>query len=297
MRTIAIVNQKGGCGKTTTATNLASFLAAMKRKVLLIDLDPQGHSALGFGVRPDQIENSIYEVLLGEIPISRAIKPVRKNLDAILSDVVLSAFEQVMAGVRGREFKLKRYLKNVQADYHYTIIDSPPSVGLLTFNGLMASKEVIIPVDSSFFSLQGLDMLLETLRLIEERAKHRLSIKILATNVDRRTNFCRRVVETLRARFPRNCFETIINMCTALREAASLGKPILEYDRQCPAFRDYYALAKEIIQQETRIKAKKYVPVDFHKLRLSEMLPEPAKVDKPFWTAVWDVLDQQKQRM
>ena len=169
MRRITLVNQKGGCGKTTIAINLASCLAQKGEKVLLIDLDPQGHIALGLGFRPDRPGKSLYELLLGEIPIEEVTYKLKDNLDIIYSDVVLSAFEQVMAGVEGREFKLFRCLKNIHNKYRYIIIDSPPSVGLLTFNGLMASSEIIIPVDPSSFSLNGLDSLLETIRIIEEK--------------------------------------------------------------------------------------------------------------------------------
>ncbi|MBN1843221.1 MAG: AAA family ATPase [Deltaproteobacteria bacterium] len=256
MRKIALVNQKGGCGKTTTAINLACCLADDGKKVLLIDLDPQGHSALGLGVESDQIENSIYEVLLGEIPITKAVLTLNKNLDAIFCNVVLSAFEQVMAGAPEREYKLARSLEGIENDYDYLIIDSPPSVGLLTFNGLMACEEVIIPVDSSSFSLHGLGKLLDTIRIIEEKAGHELSVKILATNIDRRTNFCRGVVEALRAHFPEKCFETVIHTCTRLREAASHGEPISEYDRHCVAFRDYQNLTHEILDVEDAMQAR-----------------------------------------
>jgi chromosome partitioning protein len=256
MRKIALVNQKGGCGKTTTAINLARFLAAEGKKVLLIDLDPQGHAGLGLGAKGEQAEKTIYEVLLGEVPISEAIQTVGENLDLVLSDVVLSAFEQVMAGGHEREFKLAQSLVDIEDDYDYLIIDSPPSVGLLTFNGLVAAEEAIIPVDASSFSLHGLEKLLETIQIIEEKVDHRLFVKILATNIDRRTNFCKDVVESLRARFPKNCFKTIINTCTKLREAASRGKAIAEYNESCAGFRDYQDLAMEILKQEAAMKKK-----------------------------------------
>ena len=247
MRRIALVNQKGGCGKTTIAINLASCIAGKGEKVLLIDLDPQGHSALGLGFKPHQSEKSIYEVLLGEIPINEAIQNLRENLDILYSDVVLSAFEQVMAGIEGREYKLSQCLKHIQHDYHYLIIDSPPSVGLLTFNGLMASSEIIIPVDPSSFSMNGLDMLLETIKIIEKKVKHRHSIKILPNNIDLRTNFCRKMTEKLKKDFPLNCLNSLINSSTALREAASVGKPIIDYDMQSHAFRDFQNLTHEIM--------------------------------------------------
>jgi chromosome partitioning protein len=263
MRKIALVNQKGGCGKTTTAINLAHFLAGEGKKVLLIDLDPQGHAGLGLGAEVDHAEKTIYEVLLGKIPISEATQTLKENLDAVLSDVVLSAFEQVMAGASEREYKLTQSLVEVEKNYDYLIIDSPPSVGLLTFNGLVAAEEVIIPVDSSFFSIHGLGKLLDTIRIIEERVRHQLNIKILATNVDLRTNFCRSLVETLKARFPENCFDTMIKTCTRLREAASEGKAIAEFDKHCAGFRDYRSLTREILDEEPEMLARGFTLESF----------------------------------
>lgn len=256
MRCIALVNQKGGCGKTTTAINLASFLAEEGRQVLLIDLDPQGHTGLGLGIDTEDVKRTIYEVLSGEITMTDAVRSVKGNLDLVLSDVVLSAFEQVMSGAPEREFKLVQSLQGLETRYDYCIIDSPPSVGLLTFNGLTAASEVIIPVDSSYYSLHGLGKLLDTIQIIEENADHRLFIRILATNVDRRTNFSNGVVETLRSHFPDRCFETVIHNCTRLREAASYGKPISEFDIHCNAFSDYRRLAHEILRQEDSLDKK-----------------------------------------
>ena len=256
MRRIVLVNQKGGCGKTTTAINVAYCLAAQGNKVLLVDLDPQGHSGLGLGVQPDQAEKSIYEVLSGEININQAIQPLTDNLDAVLSNVVLSAFEQLMAGVPEREYRLTQSLSEIDKPYNYLIIDSPPSVGLLTFNGLLAAEEAIIPVDSSPFSLSGLGKLLETVQLIEKQAGHAVRFKTLATNVDRRTNYSKTVVEKLRTWFPENCFETVINSCTRLREAADQGMPIVEFDRRCAAFHDYNNLTEEITENDVKQKAK-----------------------------------------
>jgi chromosome partitioning protein len=278
MRKIALVNQKGGCGKTTTAINLAQFLAGEGKKVLLIDLDPQGHAGIGLGAEVDHAEKTIYEVILGEIPISEAIQTLKENLDAVLSDVVLSAFEQVMAGASEREYKLTQSLVEVENKYDYLIIDSPPSVGLLTFNGLVAAEEVIIPVDSSFFSLHGLGKLLDTIRIIEERVRHELSIKILATNVDLRTNFCRSLVESLRSRFPENCFDTMINTCTRLREAAREGKAIAEFDKQSAGFRDYQSLTREILDEEPQMLAKGFTLESFLAAEGRLKLPEAREI-------------------
>jgi chromosome partitioning protein len=273
MRKIAVVNQKGGCGKTTTAVNLSTFLGLGGKRVLLVDLDPQGHAALALGVQTDQIERSIYEVLMGEVAATAAIQSLRANLDGILSDVVLSAFDQVMSGIPECEYRLRLTLREIEDSYDYLIIDSPPNLGLLTFNALLASEEVIIPVDSSSFSLHGLGRLLDTIQIVEEKMEHQLSVRILAVNIDRRTKFSRSVVETLRSRFPDNTLETVVRTCTRLREAAGHGKPIAEYDRHCAAFREYYDLSGEILDQETNA-AKRFTPLAFQKLNLAGLLPQ-----------------------
>jgi len=255
MRKIALVNQKGGCGKTTTAINLAACLAENGEKVLLIDMDPQGHSGLALGAKP-QVGKSIYEVLLNKILMPDAIQNVKENLDAVFSDVILSAFEQEMSGMPGREYKLKHGTFDIEDYYDYLIIDSPPSISLLTFNSLLAAEELIIPVDSSPFSLEGLGKLLETIQVIGKEAGHKLSIKVLATNIDRRTRFSRYVVETLNTDYPEYRLGSVINTCTRLREAAGQGKPITEYDRHCAGYHDYQDLMKEIIEEEAPMRAE-----------------------------------------
>ncbi|MBC8316777.1 MAG: AAA family ATPase [Desulfobulbaceae bacterium] len=256
MRRIILVNQKGGCGKTTTAINVACCLALKGKKVLLIDLDPQGHSGKGLGVQPDLIENSIYEVLAGKIAMEEAIMPVRENLDAVFSNIVLSAFEQLMAGQPEREYTLSRSLSAIEDKYDYLIMDSPPGVGLLSFNGLMAADEAIIPVEPSSFSLDGVDKLLETIQLVKDKAGHDLAFSVLATHVDQRTNFSKKVLFALREQFPQNCFTTYINTSTRLKEATYYGKPACEYDRRCSAFFDYSNLTEEI-QEKAAVKRKK----------------------------------------
>lgn len=254
MRRIILVNQKGGCGKTTTAINLSCCLAGQGKKTLLIDMDPQGHAGMGFGVKPAEIEESVYEVLSGEVPITKAIHPLKKNLDAVFSNMGLNAFQRVMANVPEREYRLAKSLKEVEDHYDYLIIDSPSGVGLLTFNGLMACEEVVIPVDSSLFSLHELGEIVDILRIIEEKTEHAFTIRILATNMDRRTNFCKGVVQTLTKKYPEACLKTVIQTCTRLREAVGHGKPVADFDKRCNAFRDYQALAKEIVGQESVVK-------------------------------------------
>jgi len=250
MKRIALVNQKGGCGKTTTAINLASCLAQWGKRVLIVDLDPQGHVALGMGRRGEDLENTLYEVLLEKIPLSQAIVNLTENLDGLLSNVVLSAFEQCMAGVPDREKRLSRCLESVTDQYDYLLIDSPPSVGLLTFNGLLAAEQVIVPVDPSYFSLHGLGKLLETLQIVENRTHHTLAVRILPTNMDQRTNFCRQVLHMLHEHFPEKCLHTVIRACTKIREAGCLGQSIFAYDPACNACHDYKQLAREILNRE-----------------------------------------------
>jgi len=248
VRTIALINQKGGCGKTTTAVNLASCLTSEGNKVLLIDLDPQGHAGLGLGVQPDVIDNSIYEVLLGRIKLKEAVWIVNPDLHIVLSDVILSAFEQVMAGMEGREHRLERSLDELNGEYDYLILDCPPSVGLLTFNALMVAGEVIVPVDPSYYSLQGLGKLLETLEFLANKKNRTFSLRILATNIDVRTRYATSVITSLKENFPDRCFNTVINTSTRLREAASRGKPIIEYDPNGRASEGYRNLTREVIE-------------------------------------------------
>lgn len=250
MRTIALVNQKGGCGKTTTAISLASCLALEKKRVLLIDLDPQGHAGLGLGIKPEDVRKSIYEVLLGRIKVGEALYVIHENLHIVPSDVVLSAFEQVMSGVEGREYQLIRSLEDLTVTYDHLIIDCPPSIGLLTFNALMACDDVIVPVDPSFFSLHGLEKLLQTIQVLRDAGKRSIPVRILATNIDNRTRYAKFVLKTLREHFSDQCYDTFIHTGTRLKEAAGHGKPITEYDGNSRACRDYRMLTQEVLQSK-----------------------------------------------
>lgn len=257
MRRIVVVNQKGGCGKTTTAINLASCLAHQGRRVLLLDLDPQGHTGLGLGLQTDTIADTIHEVLAGDIPIQQAIIHLAANLDIVPSNVVLSAFEQQMAGVVQREYVLARCLLPLQNDYDYLIIDCPPSLGLLTFNAMIAADEAIIPVDCSAFSFQAMTKLFETITLIKEQTGHQLASVILPTNIDLRTTFGRDTVATLRNAYPVQCLAACIRTSTRVREATQQGKAIIDYAPRCAVALDFGQLSAEVLNQEPLRKPKK----------------------------------------
>ncbi len=258
MRIISIANQKGGCGKTITAINLSASLAKKNRRVLLIDMDPQGHATIGLNISGENLEKSMYEVLSKEASLNDIIINVSENLDVAPSNVLLSAIEQKLAGIEGRERRLKDCIENIgEHGYHYIIIDCPPSIGLLTFNALAACSEVIIPIEGSFFSLHGLGKLIETIDIVKQRLGHDISIKALATIFDRRTRLGREVLDEIREHFRENCFNTVIHDTVKLREAASFGKPIAEYCSYCTGNKDYMALADEVIFVEAKLEAAK----------------------------------------
>ena len=258
MRIITVANQKGGCGKTTTVINLAASLAHFGKKVLIIDMDPQGHVGIGLGIlRADQINQTIYDVLCdtsNEQRIDSIIINCRENVDLAPSNISLSALEQKMAGADKREELLIKAIFTVYEDYDYILIDTPPNVGLLTFNALRACREVIIPIDSSYFGLHGLGKLLQTVLLLNERLNHTIRIKALSTLVDKRTKVSMDVLQEIRNTFNKNTFQTEINLNVKLKEAVGLGLPVLEYDPNCNGTQDYLNLAEEIISEEKSIE-------------------------------------------
>ena len=250
MRVIAIVNQKGGCGKTTTAINLAACLAAQSRNVLLIDLDPQAHATLGLSIKPEEAERGMYEVLSGEAMLDEVITRILPRLSLAPSNIALSAIEQFLAGTPERERQLAARIAALQEPFDYVLIDCPPSVGLLTFNALIACQEAIVPVETSFFSLQGVVKLSETIKLIGEKIGHEISVRILPTKVDRRAGYAKEILLKMRERFSDVTLATAINLNDKLREAAGLGLPITEYAPDSTGFKDYMALAREVISAE-----------------------------------------------
>jgi chromosome partitioning protein len=257
MRTIAVVNQKGGCGKTITAINISAFLAKQQRKVLLIDMDPQGHATLGLRTDPVPEGETVSEVLLREsrgggpglLDVRQTIFP---GLDLVPADIVLSGVPERLSAVPGREYRLAEVLSEVRGMYHYIIVDCPPGVGLLTFNALMACSETIIPMDPSFFSLHGVGKLMETLDVLVRRAGHEIESRALITLYTGRTDFVREVVADIRKHLPDRVFDTIVRFSVKLAEAASHGLPIVEYRKRCAGYEDYRMVTGEILQLEER---------------------------------------------
>ncbi len=251
-KVFSIVNQKGGVGKTTTAINLATSLALSKKKVLFIDIDPQGNASTGFGIENSQRQKTIYEVLIGECGIKEAIIPTRINrLKIITSTVDLSACEIELVGFERREFLLKKALKEIIHDFDCVLIDCPPSLGLLTINALTASDSILIPMQCEFFSLEGISHLLTSLGLVKENLNHHLEISgIILTMYDRRNKLTEQVETDVREFLKEKVFQNVIPRNVRLSEAPSHGIPGVLYDPQCSGSTAYSRLAQEIIERE-----------------------------------------------
>jgi chromosome partitioning protein len=248
MRIIAIVNQKGGCGKTTTAINLAACLAQREKRVLLVDLDPQGHATLGLDIKPDEIEKGIFDVLKGVHRLDDVIQSLAlPGLYLAPANIRLSILEQECRDVPGKECLLLEAIRNLRTDYDYLLMDCPPSLGLLSINALRACREAIVPIDSSFFSLHGLGKLMETLEMLKEQAGHPVTVYALATMFDRRSRFAREILEEIHDHFGDHVLKTPIRTSVKLREAASFGWPITEYDKNSSGAWDFAALCDEVM--------------------------------------------------
>ena len=249
---IAVTNQKGGVGKTTSCVNLAAYLADAGKKVLLIDIDPQGNACSSVGVEVEKGQNSIYEVLLGEIKAGEAIYPsVLKGLDVIPSNVDLAGAEVDLVYVENREKVLKEALKEVGGAYDYVFIDCPPSLGLLTVNALTATNTIIIPIQCEYFALVGLGQLMNTVRLIKKHLNPDIEIEgVLLTMKDNRSNLVSQVSEEIKKYFGTKVYETYIPRNVRLAESPSHGKPIVLYDNRSKGALAYKALSEEFLRNQ-----------------------------------------------
>jgi chromosome partitioning protein len=252
MRVIAVVNQKGGCGKTTVSINLANAIAELGHRTLLVDMDPQSHCAVGLAVPEEQIEQSIYDVLISKsrnepLKLTEILWQISDKLELAPSNIDLSAFEQQMIGVSDRENCLKSVLHEVRNEFDYVIVDCPPAVGLLTFNALRSSTDVIVPVETGYFALHGLSKQLETLSILCQRFNQKIGVRVLASMYDIRTKMAREVLSELKEHFGGKMFATTVNFNTKIKEAASFGQPIGEYDPTSKGQLDFKMLAEEVI--------------------------------------------------
>lgn len=261
MRVISIVNQKGGCGKTTTAVNLAGCLAAGGARVLLVDLDPQAHATLAFGIDPEALDRNLYDALAdsrSSVRIEDVLVARSPGIDLAPSGIALSALEQRLAAERAeaRTERLTGRLAELARRYDFTLIDCPPNVGLLTFNALRACQEVIVPLEISFFAMHGVKKLLDTIALLAQRVGHSVSVRILPTLYDGRTRYARETLSDIRELFGDLCFDTVIRSSVKLRESARRGVAAIELAPGSNGANDYAALALEVCATGPGVRAE-----------------------------------------
>ncbi|MTI83511.1 MAG: ParA family protein [Firmicutes bacterium] len=248
-KTIAVANQKGGVGKTTTAVNLAGWLALMNYRVLLVDIDPQGNASSGVGINKDGLENCIYDVIINEFEVNKIIlHQIMDNLDVVPSSIELAGAEVELVAREGREAVLKAALHSVQEKYSYIIIDCPPSLGLLTINALVAADSVLVPIQCEYYALEGVGQLMNTVRLVQQGLNKELKLQgVVLTMFDGRTNLSIQVVDEVKKHFRGKVYRSIIPRNVRLSEAPSHGKPVMVYDRRSRGASVYEDLAKEVI--------------------------------------------------
>ena len=251
-RIIAITNQKGGVGKTTTAINLSACLAEAGQRVLTVDFDPQGNTTSGLGLEKGNIDNTVYELLMGECTVEECVNPsIQERLDVMPSDVDLAGAEIELLDMKDKENILKENLNLVKDNYDFIIIDCPPSLSLLTINALTAATSVLVPIQCEYYALEGLSQLIHTIELVRDRLNKRLKIEgVVFTMYDDRTNLSLQVVENVKENLDQNIYKTIIPRNVRLAEAPSYGKPINLYDSRSTGAESYRLLAEEVINRE-----------------------------------------------
>ena len=255
-RVIAVANQKGGVGKSTTAINLSACLAEKEKKVLTIDMDPQGNTTSGLGVDKNNVENTLYELLLGEAETKDTIvKDVVENVDLIPSNVNLSGAEIELIGVDEKEYILKKIIDKVRRKYDYIIIDCPPSLNMLTINALTAANSVLVPIQCEYYALEGLSQLIHTIHLVQKKLNPNLELEgVVFTMYDSRTNLSLQVVENVKDNLKQNIYKTIIPRNIRLAEAPSHGLPINIYDTKSSGAESYRLLAQEVMNNRNEGK-------------------------------------------
>ncbi len=252
---IAVANQKGGVGKTTTAINLSACLGEKGKKVLSIDMDPQGNMSSGLGIEKDEIESSVYDLILGEVKIQDTYMPSTvENVDVVPSEVALAATEIELAEVENKEFILQEAVKSIRDDFDYIIIDCPPSLNTLTINAMTTADSVIVPIQCEYYALEGLSQLMYTINLVRDRLNPDLELEgIVFTMYDSRTNLSNQVVENVRENLDQKIYDTVIPRNIRLAEAPSYGLPIIIYDTRSSGAESYRKLAQEVINDNPEI--------------------------------------------